>query len=204
MRRAIVVGVGGVAAAGLGIGLFSIPSRGPAPRSDAFTLVGVRPQEVRSLEVRSDAGQVLVRRDGTGAWSPGEAAPAASATLTYESQAVLFPLQAYRRLQIDAGSSEVGLTKPQYEVDITETSGRRSQLEIGRANFIGAGFYARLSGDPQVYLVARGTVDVLRSVVTGQRFETPRSAKETALLNEAPDDSDPSGPWQRQAVGAGK
>ena len=202
MRRVIVAGVGGVMAVGLGIGLFSIPSRGPAARPDAIALVGVRPQEVRSLEVRSDAGQALVLRDGSGAWSPGEATPAASASLAYESQAALFPLRAYRRLEIDAGSPEVGLTKPQYEVNITEASGRRSQLDIGRANFIGAGFYARLSGDPQVYLVARGTVDVLRSVVTGQRFESPRSAKETAFLNDAPDDSDLSGPWQRQAVGA--
>ena len=204
MKRAIVLGVGAVVVAGLGVGRSLLSPSGPVARSDAFPLADVRPADVRSLEVRTGAGRVVVGRDETGAWQPGQGTPPASATLTYESQGLLFPFRAYRRLQIGAQSPEVGLSEPQFQVEITEAGGRRAQIDIGKANFIGAGFYARLNSDPQVYLVARGTVDVLRSVASGQRFETPRSAKETALLNDAPDDSDPSGPWQRDAVGAGR
>jgi hypothetical protein len=54
-----------------------------------------------------------------------------------------------------------------------------------------------------VYLLVRRTVDDLRSVLHGERINTPRSEQETKVLNESTNDSDPeevTNPWLAQVL----
>jgi hypothetical protein len=77
-------------------------------------------------------------------------------------------------------------------------------VAIGGTSFSGAGSYARREGDPDhVYLLVRRTVDDLRSVLHGERINTPRSEQETKVLNESTNDSDPeevTNPWLAQVL----
>lgn len=197
----------GVAAAGLAVGavMTVIATTGSRTTtgggSGAYTLVPAGPADLRTLEVSTSTTRVVLSRQGDRRWEPGGQTSAASATLLAERQDVLFPLRAYRKLRIDPGAPEAGLATPQFQLRITAIAGPPTRVSIGAANFNGAGFYATTSGDPAVYLVSRGAIDVLRSVVSGEFVQSPRPAKETAVLTELPDEVDEgSGPWQRQAV----
>ena len=200
-RRLLLAGL----TAGMLAWAFSSQRSGhPAPpRSAAFTLVGVRPGDVRSLEVGSGATRARLSRQDDTIWRAETGTPPTSASLLSESQDALFPLRAYRRLQVDSSTPELGLGAPQFVVRVSDNTGRDTTVSIGAPNFLGAGFYATRGGDARVYLVSKGTVDVLRSLASGERFQSPRSAKETAVLNqlqqESPEETEP-GPWLSQVL----
>jgi len=121
-----------------------------------------------------------------------------------ESEEEILPLQAFRRLQADSHSAEFGLAQPGLFVRIQDAAGEEQVVAIGAVSFSGAGSYARRESDPgHVYLLVRKTVDDLRSLLRGERVNTPRSQEETKVLSESPDDADPeevTNPWLGQVL----
>ena len=111
---------------------------------------------------------------------------------------------AYRRLDADPHGADFGLADPQLVVRIQNAAGEEQVVAVGATTFSGAGSYARRDGDAgHVYLLVRRTVDDLRSVLRGERVNTPRSEEEQKLANESAEDSDPeevTNPWLAQAL----
>lgn len=190
--------LGGAAACGGSDG-----DEGAAAGKVVYPLLGGGAGAVTAVEVEGNAtgagGDVRLERDDAG-WRVAAAGPAPSAALLTESEQDLLPLQAYRRLRVNASPEELGLTDPQFVVRATTSGGKQQQVIVGKANFLGAGYYASRPGDPQVYLLSRGTVDVLRSLVSGQWYVSPRPAKETEFFEELGETEEPVHPWLGQAL----
>ena len=174
---------------------------GPPP---VFPVVDVPPAQVHRLAVEGQGRAASLVRSSSATWLPEPPTPAASVSLLAESEDVILPLQAFRRLDADPHRADFGLAAPAFVVRITDAAGVEQVVAIGAVTFSGAGSYARREGHPaHVYLLARGTVDALRSVLRGERVTTPRSELETKILSESTDDRDPehvTNPWLAQVL----
>src|SRR5262249_47501087 len=150
---------------------------------------------------------------GDGIWTPDGGTPDEAATLMVEFGDKLFPLQGYRELAADPAKADYGLLDPEIVLHVDDGRGERS-VALGAASFTGGGNYARVDGEAgRVYLVPRGAMDQLRSLVLGHRVEAPPSDKEQQVGKEfadevtasqtAPGDAPPpeDTPWLRQATG---
>ncbi|HYH50816.1 MAG TPA: DUF4340 domain-containing protein [Acidimicrobiia bacterium] len=175
----------------------------PAP-PPVFPVVDVPPAQVHRLAVEGQGRAVSLVRSSSATWLPEPPTPEASVSLLAESEDAILPLQAFRRLDADGHRADFGLAAPEFVVRITDAAGAEQVVAIGTVTFSGAGSYARREGDPaHVYLLARGTVDALRSVLRGERVTTPRSELETQILSESTDDRDPeevTNPWLAQVL----
>lgn len=179
----------------------------PAPPT-VFPVVDLPPAQVHRLAVEGQGKAVALVRTSSATWLAEPPTPDTAVSLMAESEDQILPLQAYRRLDADAQRDDFGLAEPQFVVRITDAAGAEQVVSVGAVTFSGAGSYARLEGDPgHVYLLVRGTVDALRSVLRGQREYTPRSELETKVLSESPDDGDPeevTNPWLAQILEEGQ
>jgi hypothetical protein len=181
----------------------------PAPAQPTiFTVVDVPPAQIHRLAVEGQGRAVSLVRSSAATWLAEPPTPETAVSLIAESEDQILPLQAYRRLDADAQRADFGLAEPEFVVRIADAGGTEQVVAIGAVTFSGAGSYARLEGDPShVYLLVRGTVDALRSVLKGERVNTPRSELETEILNESPDDGDPEevvNPWLAQVIEEGQ
>jgi hypothetical protein len=132
-------------------------------------LVGLAPDAVRRLAVEADGRQAELSRDG-GGWTSDPGTPPPSAALLAGAERQLFPMLAYRVLDADPADPQYGLAGPGAAVRLEDRSGGRIGIRLGAASFSGAGSYARQDGDSgRVFLVPRSTVDLLRSLTTGER-----------------------------------
>jgi hypothetical protein len=76
-------------------------------------------------------------------------------------------------------------------------------VALGRPTFTDGGVYAERRGDPgRVYLVPRRMMDDLRSLVVGQRIDTPSDDLAKKVGENTPRDDGTSW-WLRQALDAG-
>jgi hypothetical protein len=134
------------------------------------SLVDVSPAEVQRLVVEAGGRQAELTRAGL-SWSSVSGTPPQSAPLLESTEARLFPLLAYRVLNADPADPQYGLVDPAALVRLDDGAGRETSVRFGAANFSGAGFYARHDSRPdRLYLVPRNTVDLLRSLTTGERI----------------------------------
>lgn len=132
-------------------------------------LIDVTPAGVRQLVVEAGGRRAELSRSGA-FWSADPATPPQSAPLLLGAERQLFPLLAYRMLDADAADPQYGLDDPAALVRLHDQTGRQVAVRFGAASFSGAGFYAGQDDHPQrVFLVPRNTVDLLRSLTTGQR-----------------------------------
>jgi hypothetical protein len=179
----------------------------PAPPT-VFTVVDVPPAQVHRLAVEGQGRAVSLVRSSAATWLAEPPTPETTVSLIAESEHQILPLQAYRRLDADPHRADFGLAQPELVVRIADAGGAEQVVAVGAVTFSGAGSYARLEGDPgHVYLLVRGTVDALRSVLRGERMNTPRSELETKVLSESPDDGDPeevTNPWLAQVLEEGQ
>ena len=146
----------------------ALRSGGPE-RPKMAALVDLAPASVRRLVVDAGGRQAELTHDDRG-WSadPGTAAPSAALVVSAERQ--LFPMLAYRVLAADPADPQYGLAEPAAVVRLQDREGRQFGVRFGAATFSGAGFYARQDGDAgRLFLVPRNTVDLLRSLTTGER-----------------------------------
>ena len=178
----------------------------PAPpvQATVFPVVDVPPAQVHRVAVEGEGRAVALVRTSSATWLVEPPAPEAAVSLMAESEDEILPLQAFRRIEADPRSAEFGLAQPGLVVRIADAAGDEQVVAIGAVSFSGAGSYARRESDPgHVYLLVRKTVDDLRSLLRGERVNTPRSAEETKVLSESPDDADPedvTNPWLAQVL----
>jgi hypothetical protein len=175
----------------------------PAPPT-VFPVVDLPPAQVHRLAVEGQGSTAALVRTASATWLAEPPTPDASVALMAESEDEILPLQAFRRVSADPHSAEFGLAEPVLVVRIQNAAGDEQVVAIGTTSFSGAGSYARREGDPDhVYLLVRRTVDDLRSVLHGERINTPRSEQETKVLNESTQDTDPeevTNPWLAQVL----
>jgi hypothetical protein len=173
-----------------------------------FPVVDLPPAQVHRLAVEGQGRVATLVRTSSATWLAEPPTPETTVSLIAESEDQILPLQAYRRLDADAQRDDFGLAQPQFVVRIQDAAGAEQVVSVGAVTFSGAGSYARLEGDPgHVYLLVRGTVDALRSVLKGERVNTPRSELERQVLSESPDDGDPeevTNPWLAQVIEEGQ
>lgn len=173
-----------------------------------FPVVDLPPAQVHRLAVEGQGKAVALVRTSSATWLAEPPTPETTVSLIAESEDQILPLQAYRRLDADAHRDDFGLAQPAFVVRIQDAAGAEQIVSVGAVTFSGAGSYARLESDPgHVYLLVRGTVDTLRSVLRGEREYTPRSQLETEVLSESPDDGDPeevTNPWLAQILEEGQ
>ena len=115
---------------------------------------------------------------------------------------------AYRVVRADPADPQYGLTDPAAVVRLEDRNGTPFDLRVGAASFSGAGFYANRDRDPgRVYLVPRNTVDLLRSLATGERKSSADPVEDRAGRVEAEQDeagrSKETSTYLRQAIDAG-
>lgn len=173
-----------------------------------FPVVDLPPAQVHRLAVEGQGRAAALVRTSSATWLAEPPTPETTVSLISASEHQILPLQAYRRLAADAQRDDFGLANPAFVVRIQDAAGAEQVVSVGAVTFSGAGSYARLEGDPgHVYLLVRGTVDALRSVLQGERVNTPRSELETKVLSESPDDGDPeevTNPWLAQVIEEGQ
>jgi hypothetical protein len=132
-------------------------------------LVDLAPDSVRRLVVEADGRRAELSRDG-GGWSSDPGTPPPSAALLAGAERQLLPMLAYRVLDADPADPQYGLAVSGAAVRLEDRHGGRVSIRLGAAGFSGAGFYARQDGDAgRVFLVPRSTMDLLRSLTTGER-----------------------------------
>jgi hypothetical protein len=178
----------------------------PAPPAQptVFPVIDVPPAQVHRVAVEGEGRTSALIRTSSATWLAEPPAPEAAVSLMAQSEDEILPLQAYRRLDADAHSAEYGLAEPGLVVRIQNAAGEEQVVAIGAVTFSGAGSYARRESDPgHVYLLVRRTVDDLRSLLRGERVNTPRSELENEVLSESPDEGDPeevTNPWLGQVL----
>jgi hypothetical protein len=177
----------------------------PAPgQPTIFTVVDVPPAQAHRVTVEGHGRKASLVRSSAATWLAEPPTPDTTVSLISESEYQILPLQAYRRLDADPHRADFGLAQPEFVVRIADAGGAEQVVAVGAVTFAGAGSYARREGDPDhVYLLVRGTVDALRSVLRGERVNTPRSELENQVLSESPDDGDPeevTNPWLAQVL----
>ena len=173
-------------------------------RPSVFPVVDVAPAQVHRVAVESHGQAVGLVRSSSATWLAEPGTPDLAVTLMAQTEDEILPLEAYRRLDADPHGADFGLADPQLVVRIQNAAGEEQVVAVGATTFSGAGSYARRDGDAgHVYLLVRRTVDDLRSVLRGERVNTPRSEEEQKLANESAEDSDPeevTNPWLAQAL----
>jgi uncharacterized protein DUF4340 len=177
-----------------------VPS-GPATPT-VFSVVDLAPAQVHRLSVESKGRQVALVRSTAATWLAEPGTPEVVSGLLAERETEVLPLQAFRRIVADAADADYGLADPELVVRVQDAAGVEQAVSVGAVTFSGAGYYARRLGDDHVYLLVRRSVDDLRSLVRGERVNSPRTALENEILSESPD-SDPeevTNPWLAQVL----
>lgn len=208
MRRPLLLLGATASAAALAFGWVGLGPSGatsPSRRSPepVFAVVPFRPDEVARVVVEASGMRSELVRTPEGAWRPHSGTAATVATLLIESEDEVLPLLAYRRLAVDGTRPEFGLERPEITLSVEDRSGRAVDVAIGAPSVSGGGFYAGRGGDKRLYLVARRSVDDLRSLVRGERVDTPRSPREVKAMENAQRTADPeevTNPWLRQVI----
>lgn len=140
------------------------PARRPLP-----AVVDLSPVAVRRLVVDAGGRKAELTRHSRG-WTASPGTPPQSAPLLLTAEDELFPMLAYRALRADAADPQYGLVDAVALVRLEDHAGKVTSLRVGGASFTGAGFYAHRDGDAgRVFLVPRNTIDLLRSLATGER-----------------------------------
>jgi hypothetical protein len=178
------------------------------PARDALpALVDLSPARVRRVVVETDGRLADLTRDDRG-WSASTGTPPQSAPLLLSTEDELFPMLAYRVVEADQADPQYGLADPEAVVRLETRAGAPVEIRVGAASFSGAGFYARRGNDSgRVYLVPRNTLDLLRSLATGERKSSADSLEGRAGRFQAEQDEagreKQTSPYLRQAIDAG-
>ena len=171
-----------------------------------FTVVDLTPAEVHRLSVESKGQKVALVRSTAATWLAEPGTSELVSGLMAERETEVLPLYAYRRLDADPQRPDFGMVEPEMVIRIQDAAGVEQVISVGMATFSEAGYYAGRQDDPHVYLLVRRSVDDLRSLVRGERVNSPRSALENEILSESPD-ADPeevTNPWLAQVLEEGQ
>ena len=206
-HRTAVVLAAGLLLAAFGVGVWSRSATRISHRPPPEVLP-VRSSEVRHVTVQSGATKLAFARGTDGVWTGDAGVPPQSATLLSDAEQRLFPLRAYRTLQIDTRQPEFGLASPQIVLTVGDGAATERIVLIGAPTFSTGGVYARRADDPgHVFLIPRRMMDDLRGVVAGQAVaatnDIPGKIREINEKQQAADGNDVSW-WLRQVLDAGQ
>jgi hypothetical protein len=175
-----------------------------APAAPAvFPVVDVPPAQAHRLGVEGQGRAVALVRSSSATWLPEPGTSELAVSLLAQNEDEILPLQAYRRIDADPQRAEFGLAEPEFLVRIQDATAGEQVVAVGGPTFSGAGYYARRDGDgAHVYLLVRRTVDHLRSLLRGERVDSPRSRQETDIINDVQtaDPEEISNPWLAQVL----
>lgn len=158
------------------------------------------------------AGQTAEIRKIDDIWVPGQGATAQGAVLLEGVEERVFPVNAYRIIEpgpgIDQNNAIYGLTEGSgRSMQVTDSAGKTWKLTVGKPTFNLAGFYAKVDGDPRIFLITSQQVSDIISFATGRQFSFPLTYKYRQVdekLNEAAtegqDDTPDYAPWLKQAL----
>jgi Domain of unknown function (DUF4340) len=160
--------------------------------------------DVRHVSVESGGTKTAFARNPDGSWSGEAGAPSQATTLLSDAETRLFPLRAYRTLDVDADQPEFGLASPEMTLTVDDTAGTTHRILLGAATFTGGGVYARRADDPRrLFLVPHRTMDDLRSVLAGKALsatnDVPHKLRELKE-KQAAADADQASWWLRQVL----
>jgi hypothetical protein len=182
--------------------------------SENIAAINVRPDQVqRVIFTDGDVSTEIRRVDDD--WLPGKniARAVESIALLGTAEDRLFPTNAYRIMEdVDQNDPNYGLNRDaERTIEVFDTDGKRWRLSVGRPSFNQAGYYAKVDGDPRVYLIISKTVSDIISIANGKLFEFDpidkikfvdtyfdRAAREGTKGNETPDYD----PWLNQVLAA--
>ena len=183
--------------AGLAVGGLSACGGDTGPLNIAA--IDLAPAQVATVTFTAKSHTATMTQDG-GLWTPGSGATVQAATMLTTTADRFFPLNAYR-IVANANNADpaYGLTTPNAvpecgevcSVSASNAQGHSWKLTVGKPSFNKAGFYARVDGDPRLYLITQTTVADIISEATGQDFQFPESEKYREVdkkLNEVGDD----------------
>lgn len=168
-----------------------------------FPVVDVPPAQAHRIGVEGQGRAVALVRSSSATWLPEPKTSEMAVSLMAQNENEILPLRAYRRIDADSRRAEFGLAEPEFLVRIRDAAGEEQVVAVGRATFSGAGYYARREGDGgHVYLLVRRTVDHFRSLLRGERVDTPRSQQETEIISDVQvaDPEEISNPWLAQVL----
>ncbi len=120
-----------------------------------------------------------------------------------EAEPVLLPTLAYRRLDVDASDPEFGFADAGISVLIETRTAERYRMSLGGLTPNRGGYYARLEGDPFVYVVVPQVLDYLRSIAAGDRIVRPISPEMQAAVAAVEETGEPesvTNPWLTQVL----
>lgn len=205
--RALVVGVAALAASGV----LSACGSGDNAIGLDIAAVKVTPGSVMNAKFTA-AGQTAEIRKIDDIWVPGKGATAQGAVLLEGVEDRVFPVNAYRIIQprpgVDHNNPIYGLTEGSgRSMEITDSDGKTWRLTVGKPTFNLAGFYAKVDGDPRIFLITSQQVGDIISFATGKQFSFPPTRKFQqvdqkleAAATEGKDDTPDYHPWLKQAL----
>jgi hypothetical protein len=161
--------------------------------------------EVTRVTVEGDGRTVELRQSADELWVPGPGVSVATSILMEESEDHFLPLPAYRRLEVDAGDPQFGLTSSTLGLVVERRTGPPIRMTFGGANPTGGGFYASRAGDKYVYVVVNEVIDDLRSLLAGTRVAPAPDPELEQVLEADAADEDPeevTNPWLGQVLSA--
>ena len=148
-----------------------------------WEVVPLTGEQVDSVTVEFEGRTTDVVQAGPGRWTTADTDPVIQ-SLMFDLERVLFPLLSYRRLSVDGDDPAFGLRDSTLGVSVHAAAGDRWRVSFGAETFSGGGHYARLDGDPHVYVVIPKVVDSLKSVALGEKVDRGIDPRFAAALNE--------------------
>jgi len=174
---------------GAGLAISGLSGCGGGEHKTSIAAINLAPAAVHSATFTAKGQSATVTQDD-GLWTPGAGATVQAATMLTTTADRFFPLNAYR-IMATANTTDpaYGLTVPNAvpdcgpvcSVSATDAGGHTWKLTVGKPSFNKAGFYARVDGDPKLYLITQTTVADIISEATGQDFQFPESEKYKAV-----------------------
>jgi hypothetical protein len=204
------------AAAALALLVPGLSACGAKPQVVDIAAIDLTPEKVVTASFTAQ-GQTADVHTADGVWSPGNGASVQAATMLSTIQDRLFPLNAYRILTgLNQSDPVFGFDGPNNSgadcgaacsLSVADKSGKSWKLTVGAPSFNKAGFYAKLDGDPRVFLITQQTVADIISEAIGKDFAFPESARYKQVddaLNMANADKaeDVLDPFVRQVLAA--
>jgi hypothetical protein len=172
---------------------------GGGEKKVSIAAINLAPAQVATVTFTAQGKTATMTQDG-GLWTPGSGATVQAATMLTTTADRFFPLNAYR-IVANANNNDpaYGLTAPNAipdcgpvcSVSASDAQGHSWKLTVGKPSFNKAGFYARVDGDPKLYLITQTTVADIISEATGADFQFPESEKYKQVdkaLNQVADD----------------
>ena len=149
---------------------------GGSETKENIAAIDIVPQKVERVVFTDGKVSTEIRRiDGD--WLPGKGGTVESLAILDAAEERLFPVNAYRiidtaRDRVDQHDPNYGLDKASgRSIDVFDNSGKDWRLTVGKPTFNQAGYYAKVDGDPRVFLIIAKTVSDIISIANGKVFE---------------------------------